>query len=1490
MFGVRRLFAPRRVLIVGAIGFCGWSAFAPRAARADAPRYPDIFPLSKVKPGMKGYGLTTFRGTTISRFDVTVVGILKKENNGRDLILIKMKGGPITERKANLIQGMSGSPIYLNGKVVGAFSMGEQFPNEPVGMVTPIEDMLEAWDPNIPQQPTYFQPAEKNAPKAAGQSKNTVGMRWHPDNGPRVVTLAQPIDVDGRHLSKLVLNARADETRRSTPATAVLYRATTLLSVTGLRDKDRDWLQKELDKRGYAVTVAAGPGVGRSAKFKGVPLRPGSAFGTFLATGDLQVGGTGTVTYRRGSRMLGFGHPLFGLGAIEAAITSASIVDIFSSLRVSHHIAIAGPIIGTLQQDRDFSVSADLNRMPHMIPFDVIVRDQTNKRTETFRTQVFQHPDLSGLLLRLIARQAVSQVHSIPGDVMARVTTSVDADEVGKVTRSSIVYDANDISTPVTQDLGDITNIVSGNPFYPLPIKSARMTVDIMSGHNTATVERIFLKQGRYEPGDSLDIGVVLKPYRRDAVTRTLSLKLPSDLPTGRYQLTVRGGTQQVMRIGPFVIGGAQEPQTPPANIHQMVARLNEREGNTDLLARLTLNSIAPALEGEKLSQLPPNLNALMRSDRNSGVRLERDELRTTAPTDYVVSGAQQLLVTIVHKNSQEPTGNGTYNNVPASGTTGSPSLTIQGSSPSGASADDSSLGSENEDNPEHSEGNTDNARTISPQLNDPARLWLSDVDTPQNKPDNKPKADDKKKKDSKKSAAKTDKADAKTSEDTPSATTASPAATPNPAPPADASNDKPVGRQLQVWRQTARGDFANGKFEGTSITATGELRLTPTLRRLASSTETYIWSLAADDQGNLYAGTGTSGKILKIDPQGKIHAFATLPVVAVQSLLRSKSGALYAGSGVKGNLYRISGEGEPVLLGSLPEKYIIALAEDSKGNLYAAPGGGGTVYKIKAEDLTKDGKTAVTPVPYLKTPADHIMAMAIDGQDNLYVGTGNDGIIYRVTSDGMSSVLYDAKENAITALAPDKNGNLYVGTGPKGILYRIAPDGTATVVYDRATSFYTAIKAAPDGSFYATTVNAVYHIQPVTQGDALSETVVALDNPKDVDFLSLTLLPDGSVATGTGNIGEVYVAAPDTAGNTPHMGTYESVVHDAKLLSRWGAARWDGAFAGGHVRVETRTGNVAEPDSTWSAWSPVRTSGSALEGTITSPPARFIQYRLTLESDHGSASNKSLGVREITLGYMPRNQAPRVNFLAPVGGERWARTQTIRWNAVDPDNDTLTYELTISNDGGATWMPLPTTATGSKPSSTSAVSSSDREAALERIKKELDARGIPEAMKQVVLDGFRKRSESAAILRETSKALDTKLLPDGVYTLKVVASDRISNPMDAQTTQLVSEPFVVCNTPPQVKLSAPQTLGEGGSVTLEGTVTQNLVAVTAVQYRVDGGDWIAAVAKDGLFDSSQEGFTVVTLPLPKGKHTLEVAAFNTAGSKSIEKTTVDIP
>ena len=1046
------------------------------------------------------------------------------------------------------------------------------------------------------------------------------------------------------------------------------------------------------------------------------------------------------------------------------------------------------------------------------------------------------------------------------------------------------------------------------------------------------------------------------------------------------------------MRFGGLVFGGgSQEPQTPPVNVRQMVARLNNREQNTDMVARLILNSVAPAVEGEKLSQLPPNLSALMRSDRNSGVRLERDELRATQGTDYIVSGTQQLIVNVVRKNTQEPAQSGSaFGSSPMMSSPGGSPISFPSSSGSptgaGASDDDAAMVSPRlvpfHNGMQGTEGGLEGETAFAAGENPTLQRWLASYVAPQSVTDDPPAksgpdgSDETKPEPSapavptptpapepakpgKQKGSKPEKKAVRSKKGGKNAPVAAATATPptpapSPANPAstDTTNDKPVARPIQTWRQTAKTDFATGKFSGAGVAATGELRLTPTLRRLASANETYVWSLVSDPQGNLYAGTGTGGRILKMDATGKVTTLATLPIISVQSLLRASDGSLFAGSGVKGQIYHVAPDGSYRLVTTLKEKYILALVQDSKGNLFVGPGGGGTIYKIDAASLARiaalphatssalvnDTQPAgIQPVPFLKTSADHIMALVTDAQDNLYAGTGNDGIVYKVTPGGKSAVVYDAKENAITALAIGKDGAVYAATGPKGILYRLNPDGGATVIYDKATRFFTGLKTAPDGTLYATTVDAVYHLIPSLTNDASQTVVLPLDNPKDVDFLSLAVLPGGTIATGTGNVGEIYTSAGDPAQSGASQGVYASVVHDAKLNSRWGTLRWSATTPpGSRLKAETRTGNVAEPDATWSDWTAVKLTGVAGEGAVQSPAARFIQYRLTLAADQGQTATPS--VRDVSVSYMPRNQAPRVAFASPSGGERWAKTQTVRWNGTDPDNDTLNYTLMISSDGGTTWKSLPgpaktdtkpttpavttttstTTATtpagnatsttttvqtaplpsgGSVTSGTITIPAAPTQSA-EEFEKTLPA-NMPPVVREAILNSYRQRlasagsaagGASAGATRETSKSVDTTTLPDGVYQLKLVATDSLSNPTDAQTATAISDPFIISNAAPKITVLGTPRVGADKTVTLEGSATQSLIAVTAVQYRVDGGEWTAAVPKSGLFDSNQADFVVVTNPLASGKHTVEVEVFNAANVKATQKTDVTIP
>ncbi|HTE19393.1 MAG TPA: SpoIVB peptidase S55 domain-containing protein, partial [Armatimonadota bacterium] len=272
-----------------------------------------IMPVSEVRPGMKGYGLTVFRGTTIERFEVDILGVLPKTNMGQSLVLVKLSGGPISKRGAYLIQGMSGSPIYVNGKLLGAFSMGNAWPKEPQGMVTPIEDMLEALDPKLSEVP-------------AGQTAYDLS----------------PLDATGGEQDAATPGGglfRTPAEQDAAPLTGQGIRPLALpVTVSGLTGARLQRLAQVL--RPFNMSVMEGPSSSGLPPFK-AELTPGAAIGVSLMTGDIDITSIGTVTYRKGDQLLAFGHPMMQIGAAQFPITTAFIHDVFSGFQVSHKIGSA---------------------------------------------------------------------------------------------------------------------------------------------------------------------------------------------------------------------------------------------------------------------------------------------------------------------------------------------------------------------------------------------------------------------------------------------------------------------------------------------------------------------------------------------------------------------------------------------------------------------------------------------------------------------------------------------------------------------------------------------------------------------------------------------------------------------------------------------------------------------------------------------------------------------------------------------------------------------------------------------------------------------------------------------------------------------------------------------------------------------------------------------------------------------------------------------
>jgi hypothetical protein len=686
---------------------------------------------------------------------------------------------------------------------------------------------------------------------------------------------------------------------------------------------------------------------------------------------------------------------------------------------------------------------------------------------------------------------------------------------------------------------------------------------------------------------------------------------------------------------------------------------------------------------------------------------------------------------------------------------------------------------------------------------------------------------------------------------------------------------------KVKVWHQHTPAHYDKAQLKQMVLSSEGTLRLARQLRPLAGLDASHVWDMAEDQGGNLFVATGNEGKIYKVPPEGKpivVHAGEQSQVLC---LVVASDNSIYAGTGPNGQIIRIDPRGQSKVFCETGESYVWSLAIDPKGQaLFAGTGPHGKIYRINGA-----GKAEV----FYATRQEHILCLAAGGDSMLYAGTDKDGLVYRIDPRGKGFVLYQANQAEVRTLkvTPDavyvgtssptrRHGGSTAGrtaaegaiaraetgalaeaavdavrekkaktekrgtatrkkttaaedretvksnpapapskpSGGENSVYRIARDGTVREVF-REKAMILSLLRQGERFFVGTGMDGqLFEFNEATRERG---EIARLDHGQ---ILCLCRRGDGSIVLGTGDPGKLYVLQDKYAAR----GSVLSEVLDAKIISRWGSLRWEGDTPEGtSVSVAARSGNVAEPDDTWSDWSAEQTD--AERATIAAPPARFLQYRVTLTT---TDPVRTPAVRAVTLRYMTTNQAPEITKVEvpDLNAVNLDNPKKLRfkWSAVDANEDELTYRVLVRKDGWKNWIEL---------------------------EDDLD---------------------------KTDFEWDTTTAPSGVYRLKVVASDRKDNPEDAALTgERTSLPFVVCHEAPTVTV---KTAGmEGDRVVLKASARSPLVRLTAASFAVNGKKWINIFPADGLFDSKSETFQFQTEGLKPGTYVVVLRVRDAAGN-----------
>lgn len=711
-----------------------------------------------------------------------------------------------------------------------------------------------------------------------------------------------------------------------------------------------------------------------------------------------------------------------------------------------------------------------------------------------------------------------------------------------------------------------------------------------------------------------------------------------------------------------------------------------------------------------------------------------------------------------------------------------------------------------------------------------------------------------------------------------------------------------------QVWKQDTTEEFEKGTSTGITITSDGQLQIAPQLQRLYEVSDASFWAVTEDSKGRVFAAGGNDGKV-HVYADGKGAIFFNAPEIEVHALAVDAKDNLYVGTSPNGRIYRIAPDGSSKVFYTPGERYIWSMTFDPRGNLYVSTGEGGKIFEV---DPQGTGKI------FFSSQEKHIRCLAVDSKGNLIAGSESQARIYRMSPDGRPTVLYDTPAKEITAVVAAEDGSVYAaaigrkdekapsqpppsitgppvssvsspaaevmrvaisqagaifpgqvsrerGETPGSEIYRIAPDGSPRQIWraDRTTVF--ALALGTDGAVLAGTGDkgAIYRIER----DGIHSSTLTRIEPSQITALWRSRVRPVVYAV-TSNLSRLFGLQSEYA----REATYESQIHDTVTFSRWGRVTWrERVHAAGKVQIFTRSGNTDRPDNTWSDWSEANPS-------IMSPSARFIQWKLVLSA---TEPKQTPVIDAVELAYVPRNDPPRIETLTlqPPGVAYTAMPMTEMMQQV---------------------MPAGPAMAGGSPSSTQAASRARRRAPAQAPPRQTMKEGYRtvtwtarDPNEDDLLFSLYIRGEGEKdwkILKdrieENFYSWDTRTLPDGSYTLRLVASDERSNPPDAAArSERTTERFDIDNTPPSITGLAGESLG-GGRVRLRFTATDSATPIAEAWYAVDVGEQRVLFSVDGILDSESESFDTIIAALSPGEHVIVIrvkdAADNTASAKVV--------
>jgi hypothetical protein len=657
-------------------------------------------------------------------------------------------------------------------------------------------------------------------------------------------------------------------------------------------------------------------------------------------------------------------------------------------------------------------------------------------------------------------------------------------------------------------------------------------------------------------------------------------------------------------------------------------------------------------------------------------------------------------------------------------------------------------------------------------------------------------------------------------------------------------------------WLTDEYSEFLSGTPTGVSLLEVGRAVLGSAVEKLETPDAQYVWGAVRGRDGATYVVTGTPGRLYRID-RGDFELLLEMETQDLPVIATGPDGTIYVGTSPGGEIYRVCAGEEPELLCDTGEGYVWSMVWSKEHGLLVGTGEAAKVIAVDSEGRME--------VIHESTDL-NIVVLAVIG-DRVLAGTGGDGLLLDVTPGRKVSVVYDTPYDEISGAVSSSDGTLYFAAtsvnmecvldefaDPQppigdGSVYRVS-EGGAIEIWRSEVAPVVSLAAGPNGSIWAGTGagGRVFSVRPSEAG-----LVVDLD---EEEILAMLPGPEGLIFA-TGSPGSVY----EVSAGRSESGRYESEVLDATTSASWGRCSVRAEERGGRLNVSSRSGNVEEPDDTWSTWSDL------VDGSIASPRARFLQW--AVEFDRGRGSGPVMHAVEIA--FLRENVAPEVVRVEvhPAGeGFSGCRNSAGSVSQTLASGVEITYSLSVSEHSA---LGAPPVARGLR--------------TVEWIASDMNG-DILSFDVYVKGEGDGEWGLMEEELERTLHTWDSVSMPDGDYRIKVVATDAAGNRADlAASAEAISPVFTVDNTPPRV--DGIELERDGTVVLVTASVRDAASPVAGVEVSIDYGEWMPAFPVDGMFDSRSEEATLRFEDPAPGEHAVAVRGADRAGNIGVARIVV---